>query len=329
MIQNPTIPVSSLFPSFADVLVSENPLAIIHKITGGLRPSKIRVEINDKLAKVIFKLSDEGTDELLGGKTFEIVETRNRKLGEVTTAYKILNAAGYQVLRPFTMFDRFVLAVCISEWLKGNRYTTVAIIYRALTGKIGRSDAKPSVAQRKAIIESLEILMSRIVDYGAEDVCKVMGYNDGNPFVGKAPLLPAAYIDFSEVSGDNDTLIFFTDAPPLLKMAEVKKQLVSYDATLLDMLGQNTPMNIAAKNYTMLRIQEISLHKQLTPTITFFDVFKKLRIENADNKTKLRVREFMIAFFEHLKTKSIVKSFEVIKHGNTFYSIQFPRPKKS
>ena len=155
-----------------EILKQTDPLAIIKRITGGLRPSRIRVEINDKLAKVIFKLSDEGTDELLGGKTFEIVEKRGKKFGEITTAYKILNAAGYQVLRPFTMFDRFVLAVCISEWLKGNRYTTVAIIYRALTGKIGRSDAKPSVAQRKAIIESLEILMSRIVDYGQKTFAK-------------------------------------------------------------------------------------------------------------------------------------------------------------
>ena len=88
-------------------------------------------------------------------------------------------------------------------------------------------------------------------------------------------------------------------------------------------------MSIAAKNYTMLRIQEIILHRQLTPTITFTDVFKKLRIENADNKTKLRVREFMIAFFNHLKSKNIVKSFEVIKHGNTFYGIKFPCLKKS
>ena len=114
--------------------------------------------------------------KLLSGDTFSIVEKRSKKFGEITTAYKILNAAGYQILRPFTMFDRFVLAVCISEWIKGNRYTTVAIIYRALTGKIGRSDAKPSITQRKAIIESLEILMSRIIDYGAEDICQIMDY---------------------------------------------------------------------------------------------------------------------------------------------------------
>ena len=310
-----------------EILKQTEPLALIKKISGKIRPSKIRVEINDKLAKVIFKLNDEDSGDLLEGETYQIIEKRNLKgQGEILTAFKILNKAGYQVLRPFTMFDRFVLSVCISEWLAGNRYTTVAIIYRALTGKIGRSDAKPSVTQRKAIIESLEILMSRIVDYGAEEVCTVMGYNNGNPFYGKGALLPASYVDFSAVNGDNDTLIFFTEEPPLLKMAQAKKQLVR----LLDITGQqNTPMSIAAKNYTMLRIQEIILHRQLTPTITFGDVFKKLRIEKANSEIKRRIREFMVAFFEHLKKASVVKSFEVVKHGNTFYGIKFPRPKKS
>ena len=73
-------------PKFSDVLMAENPHAAISKITGGLRPSRIRVEINDKLAKVIFKLSDEGTDYLLNGDTFCIVEKRSKKFGEITTA---------------------------------------------------------------------------------------------------------------------------------------------------------------------------------------------------------------------------------------------------
>ena len=112
-------------------------------------------------------------------------------------------------------------------------------------------------------------------------------------------------------------------------MAEAKKQLVSYDALLLDIPGQqDTPMSIVVKNYTMLRIQEIILHRQLMPTITFVDVFKKLRIENSDSRIELRVRKFMVAFFEHLKSEDVVKSFEVVEHGNNFYGIKFPRPKK-
>ena len=149
--------------------------------------------------------------------------------------------------------------------------------------------------------------MSQIIDYSAEDICKVMGYNNGNPFVSKAPLLPAAYIDFSAVNGDSDTLIFFKYESPLLKMAQIKKRLISYDATLFDMLEYNNPMNIAAKNYNMLRIQEIILHNQLTPTIAFFDEFKKLRIENFNNKTKMDVRNITITFFAEL-TKAAARS---------------------
>lgn len=313
----------------SEIMSQKSPRAAMSKLCGGIRPSRVRVDLNDKLAKVIFKHSDAGIERLLNGRTFYIVEKKNKKLGEITTAYNILNAAGYQVVRPFTMFDRFVLSACISEWLAGNHYTTVAIIYRALTGKIGKGDSKPSVIQRKAIIESLGVLMNRIIDFNAEDLCRLMDYDASDALYGKGPLLSAMYVDFSVLDSENDTLIFFTGEPTLLKLSKIKKQLVSYYANLLDMPGQNTPMNITAKNYAMLRVQEIKLHRQMTPTITFADVFKKLRIENSSTKTKMNVRNIMLGFFDHLKNKDIVKDFEVVKHGNTFYSIKFPRPPKS
>lgn len=313
----------------SEIMSRKSPRAAMSKLCGGIRPSRVRVDLNDKLAKTIFKLSDERTERLLQGKTSYIVEKEIQKIGEITTAYHILNAEGYQVVRPFNMFDRFVLSACISEWLAGNHYTTVAIIYRALTGKIGKGDSKPSVTQRKTIIESLGVLMNRIIDYNAEDLSRLMDYDKSDALYGKGPLLSAMYVDFSALDSENDTLIFFTSEPTLLKLSKIKKQLVSYDATLLDMPGQNTPMNITAKNYAMLRVQEIKLHRQLTPTITFDDVFRKLRIENSSTKTKMDVRNTMLEFFDHLKNENIVKDFEVVKHGNTFYSIKFPRPQKS
>ena len=98
--------------------------------------------------------------------------------------------------------------------------------------------------------------------------------------------------------------------------------MLTYDAELLDVPYQNnSPTIIAAKNYVMRRIQEIKLHK-MTPTITFADIFKKCRIENADNKVKQRIRENIIKLFENLKSKNHIKSFEVVKKRNTFYSIK-------
>ena len=317
--------------TFSDVLTVDDPIAIIKRLNGSLRPSRTRLELNEKLAKVVFKLSDGGMNELLNGDTFEIIEKRNhKKNGDIITAYKILNAAGYNIQRPFTLFDRFVLAVCISEWLEGNRYTTPAIIYRALTGKVDKGrDAKPSKDQLAAIINSIKILMCRNIDYTAKELCEVLGYNEGKPFSANGPLLPAAYFDASAENGLDAITIFFLAEPPLLKIAQTKGQIISYDSNLLDIpRQQNTPLNIELKNYCMLRVQEVLSHRQLTPTITFNDVFTKARMENADNKTKLRAREFIKAFFDNLLNQHIIDSFEVTKKHGAFYSIKFTRPKK-
>ena len=98
---------------------------------------------------------------------------------------------------------------------------------------------------------------------------------------------------------------------------------------LLDIPKQNnTPMNITAKNYVMTRILEIKLHK-LTPTITFDDVFKKCRIENAHNEIKRRTRECIVDFMQHLKDKGEIRNFELTKKAQSFYSIKFSYNSKS
>ena len=314
--------------TLSDFLTVEDPIAIIKRLNGSIRPARTRTELNEKLAKVVFKLSSGGMNYLLNGDTFEIIEKRNnKKNGDIITAYKILNAAGYNIQRPFTLFDRFVLSVCISEWLEGNRYTTPAIIYRALTGKVDKGrDAKPSKDQLSAIIDSIKILMCRNIDYTAKELCEELGYNEGKHFSAKGPLLPAAYFDASAENGLDAVTIFFLAESPLLKIAQTKRQIISYDSNLLDIpRQQNTSMNIELKNYCMLRVQEILAHRQLTPTLTFNDVFTKARMENSDNKTKLRAREFMKAFFEHLLNQNIIGSFEVTKNHGAFYSIKFTR----
>ena len=55
----------------------------------------------------------------------------------------------------------------------------------------------------------------------------------------------------------------------------------------------------------------------------FADVFEKCKVADADNKKKLRTREFIISFMEHLKNQGEINSFEVTKKGNKFYSVKF------
>ena len=120
-------------------------------------------------------------------------------------------------------------------------------------------------------------------------------------------------------------MIYFDRESPLLTIALDRKQLLSYDVSLLDVPGQrNTIMNIMLKNYSIRRVAEIKAHnKQLVPTITFADIWEKCRLENASRKTKLDARNTLIAFFKHLQEEGYIKSFEITKKGNAFYAIKF------
>ena len=61
----------------------------------------------------------------------------------------------------------------------------------------------------------------------------------------------------------------------------------------------------------------------MTPTLTLDDILKKARIEGKDIKIKNRAREYIVKFFEHLQAKGEIKSFELTKQGNKFYSVSF------
>ena len=313
----------------SDIISSEdNPVDTLKKMRAQIYPSKVRVELNEKLIRVVFKLSERGVSRLLDGETFHAIEKHDhKKHGDIRTAYQILNAAGYQVLRPFTMFDRAVLSVCISEWLEGNRYTTPAIIYRALTGKVG-TKAVPSKIQLAAILDSVRLLMNRFIIYNTKELCELLGYNDGQPITKNDVLLPGWFAEATTVNGNDATVIFFDRECPLLEIAQAKRQILTYDTHLLDVPNQNnTPMNIALKNYAMIRVQEIIAHR-LMPVITFSDVFAKCRIEDAPRDKKLDARNNLLKFFEHLRSKGVINSFTLTKKGNTFHSIKITYSKK-
>ena len=303
----------------------QNPADTLRKLNAQIYPSKVRVELNDKLMKFVFSLTEGGTKRLLGGEVFSVVEKENFKnYGDILTAYKILNAAGYSIQRPLTEFDRDVLSVCISEQEEGNRYTTPSIIYRGLTGKVNRgSDAKPGKDQLAAIIDSIKILMSRRIHFDASDLCRQLNYNDSKPIKVNDSILPAWFVESTTINGNNATVIFFERECPLLKLAKAKKQIITYPTQLLDVPGQqNTFMNISLKNYALRRVLEILAH-YMTATLTFGDIFEKCRIEDAKRDKKLDARNNLIKFFEHLKTESVIQDFTVVKKRNAFYSIKF------
>lgn len=296
-----------------------------------LHPTRKIVVPNDRGTKVFFKTKPERYHRYINGVTMTLVEMKKHpKHGEICTAVKLsidpaVVAADPSVEEVLNQFDCDVANVCISEWEAGNRYVTYSTIYRALTGKVGESDANPSKVQLARIKHSLKKLMNIQLKIELHDACEKIGYNDGKKIDIEGKIIPARFVDCT-VNGQKTKVIELTAESPLLTVARIKNnQIISYDVELLNVPNQkNTPLNIELKHYAIRRVMETIAHpKQMTPSITFDDVLTKCRIADADNKKKHRVRESLKMVFEHLVDCGVIDSFQVNKKKGVFYSISF------
>lgn len=282
-------------------------------------PPISRSEINDKIAHIAFNLSP---DEL--SKTISVIEKKKlKKVGKVKSSLSVQAPNSYSHFAPLDEFDRAVLSVCISSWIVHQPYLTSSTIYRALTGKVDKgSDSKPSKDQLDAIIKSIDKLMCTVFDADVTKAFAQLGYGDDIK-IKKSPILPAQRFQ-AKVGGHIVDVIKLLAESPLLTIAKIKKQIITYDCSILDVpLQQNTRLNITAKNYLIRRILECKGSKKLANIITFDDLFSKCRIKDKDNKIKQRVRDCIVKFFEHLKNKGIIQAFEVTKKRNSYHSIKF------
>lgn len=261
-------------------------------------------------------------------KTGFVEKPKHKKMGDIITTVGLSLINEYTDTKPLNQYDRSVLAACISEWEVGNKYTIPNIIYRHLTGKT-KSDSKPEPAQEKAILDSVRKLMCIAITINMTDSCENFGYNDGNPFERTSAILPAMFDKNVKINGYSTTVIYFDRESPILTVAKMKKQLLTYDLKLLDIPKQHNSVDtIAVKNYVLHRVQEIKLHK-MTTTITFDDVFEKCRLLEASRKKKMDLRKVIIDLMEHLKNNNELLDYEVQKQHNKFHAITFNYKTKS
>ena len=295
-------------------------------------PTRQRITLNDKATKLLFNLPPNWYETMINqGKRQGVIEKRNhKKHGKIKSAFSLSNEEGYTQILPLDEYDRAVFDVFVSEFENGNRVLTLPMIQRALSGKIGEVGVIPYKDQRAAILESIGKL--RHTDYNADilDAYKKLGYIDKDEEeeikekIKKAPVLATKQTS-KIINGQKTDIFYILDEPPLLINAKRKKQILTYDAELLDVPDQNnTKLIVMLKNYSLRRVLESKAHsKQLKPTLTLDDIFSKCRIADKPNVIKLRAREYIDDFFKHLQSKGVIKSFQWTKKGNKFYSIEF------
>ena len=306
--------------------VAENMLNIL-KVQ--IIPSSECVEPNDAFIKGLFRYSTQAYRKALQGMRYSVKERKEtHKKDAVYSHLKINNVEGYEDDSPLDEFDRAVLGVLISEYLSGNRYTTINVIHRALIGKVGEVAIIPYKNQKDAIVSSVIKLIGTVADFSqAADSLNEMHYRDkdGNEISLRISNLVSADIIDAKINGQiMENVIFFKANSPLFHIADAKDQVIRYPHALLNVPNQNnTPLVITLKKYVMRRICEIKLHKNMTPTITFDDIFKRCRLNNADKYKREDARKAIFKLFEYLKAQNFILELEVKKRGNAIHGVTF------
>ncbi|MBQ7079426.1 MAG: hypothetical protein IJM92_07140 [Fibrobacter sp.] len=277
------------------------------------------VSCNDKLTKNVFSLpADEYFDVLKNGRSIAITEIVSR--GKKIQTHFTLNGGGFATFkRPLNEYDRAIFDVCNSAQTANFIGITRDSLFRALVGGKNRN-TRPTPSQVAAIFESLKRLMTVIeIDFSfTRD--KMPKYKD-IPDKIISPILPCRILHNVLVNGQRTTIVRFTDESPLLKIARVKKQIITFPVSLRDVTNQNnTLLVIMIKSYVIRRVFEIVAHN-MTPTITFDDLFKHCELIDATRKQKQDARKIVISIMENLKSEGIIKSFALTKKGDSYYSV--------
>lgn len=288
----------------------------IEKFQTNLRLENI-VSPNDKLTKILFSLStDEYFDALQKGISIAVTETTIRGK-KIQTHFK-LNGGGLAALkRPLNEYDRAIFDVCNSAQTANFIGITRDSLFRALTGSGHRS---PRPNQANAILESLKRLMIVIeIDFSLTRD-KMPKYNSVKPIL-ISPILPCRILHNILVNGQLTSIIKFTDESPLMTIARAKKQIITSLISLRDIANQNnTPLVIMIKSYLIRRVLEIILHN-MTPTITFDDLFKHCELFNANRFQQRDARKIVLSVMNNLQSEFVIKSFETIKKDGSYYGI--------
>ena len=291
-------------------------------------PATVRVECNDKVTKSVFSRTSEQYHNMINGVPAGVIEKKNHKQnGKLVTSYTFQNASGYGNLIPLDEFDRAVLSVCISEFLAGNRYSTPAIIFRSLIGKTGQVGVDPTKKQVAMIEDSIDKLMFTQFDSDAAKAIEELRYiNDGDElFLEKSAVLPCYRVK-AIIGGHIIKAIFFDRESPHWLIANQKNQVLRYHSNLLYTGDHyNSRHKIAVTNYVLRRAIEIVYHKNLTPFITFDDVFSKCRVDDLSRKIKSNLRDNILVIFQNLKNANIISDFSTVKNSVTYRGIKVDR----
>ena len=296
-------------------------------------PSNQFVIVSDKMTNKIFNANRKNSADI------DIVEdSKSDTLTELN-----LTLSNEFPKNNLTAFDHIIFDACISEQEKGNQFTTLAIIYRAIGGG---EDNKITPASLQRIFDSVKKLATTWVSFDCSAICQKFGYNNGKAYAYNGYLLPLEFV-IATVNGQIDTVaVHFLRNSPLLDVAKMKGQVITCNSKLLRLPKlNNTERVLSIKGYLFRRILQIigshkphkahlagksndnqpiyRRNKKLEKSILLDSLYAQCEIDTTSKLQQQRARETITKVMEHFKANNLISEWHFTKKDRKFYSISF------
>lgn len=235
--------------------------------------------------------------------------------------------------------DFAIFCAACSEYAAGNPVFTIRRLWR----KIGGSHTL-TTEMKKFISDSVEKLQYTKFSADLSKINEKFKYEGAKFF--KSYLLPIKSIE-TRVNGKiSDAVFRIIDTPPLLEIAQTRKQFTEYDYSLLDVPSfRTTETTLNIKFYLFYRVNTIigshnphNKHfcgkgkdgklkfrtaKKLTPIISLDTLYEKCGLSDATLRQQQQARATISRIMEHFKAQGLITDWHFEKKHAKMHSIHF------
>ena len=302
---------------------------------------------NDSLSHKIIKFDAEEYAEIIGDsepctvnecplkdKSGKPLIDQYGKTIFVRTKYWLNHIEGFDDMTPLRQFDLLIVAVYSAAVEQCWDVITINQFCDALTGNTNHNTHAPS-ALKELVIASIKRLMGTVITIDMTETCKRMKYKTDKPRH-TAPILPCELQENIKVNGQKTTVVKIYAESPLMKIAEIKNQIIRISTELLNVPLDRSPRAVKTEGYIVSWVETIVRHKNMNANIKLGNIYEYAEVDEADRSAKRNVRKAVEATLNHLKEQSKISNWlytmenshgRVVpyKSGNPLYGIQILR----
>lgn len=279
----------------------------------------------DKVTKLLFdrRINHAFYDDPLDPVTPVNVGKKNKKEINILVSIDTKDLEKHITLSEDTMlnpYNRAVHDAVISLYYEGNSHFTEDMLYRLMNG-YRRIDKIPDGA-KKSIHEALRNLMYTGIKLNATNEANAFGIQE---FTFEGHVLPLTYTR-AKINGVECECWKILEKPPLLALAERKRQINTCDVKLLDTGLNFTPENITLTNYLLEQILTMqNEHSNRNSTIRYDTVYAYLGVDapnaNALKQRKLDIRRKIKAILDAWTESGFIESYGEFLEGKKILGV--------